>query len=404
MIRWLVLMGCFLADVSPLLGQEKTPGSAWHPKDNSVIRVATFNVSLNRPSDGRLRDDLQADNEQARQVAAVIRAVQPDILLLNEVDFDGKEPSTAELLVRNYLESDEQDVLGGKPCKFEFVFTAPVNTGVPSGLDVNQNGKLGEPDDAWGYGRFPGQYGMAVLSKYPIDEKAVVDFQELLWSEMPDARRPAADGKSFYPDEVWGKLRISSKNFWDVPIRTPLGRLHFLVSHPTPPAFDGPEDRNGCRNADEIRLIRDYIEGVDYLDLERPLSESAAFVVAGDLNSDPHDGGSQAEAITRLLKHPRVAQVPAPTSRGAEAAAKRQAGANLKHTGPASQDTGDFSDRSVGNLRVDYVLPSSNLNVVGSGVFWPELQQVADQKRQALLQVLRASDHHLVWVDIKVGD
>ena len=35
--------------------------------------------------------------------------------------------------------------------------------------------------------------------------------------------------------------------------------VHFLVSHPTPPVFDGPEDRNGTRNHDEIRFWADYI-------------------------------------------------------------------------------------------------------------------------------------------------
>ncbi|HBE70611.1 MAG TPA: endonuclease [Planctomycetaceae bacterium] len=404
MIRWLVLVGCFLAGLSPSFGQEEAAktDSRW-AKDDSFIRIATFNVSLNRPAAGRLRDDLQAGDDQAKRVAAVIRLLQPDILLLNEVDYDGRTPSTAELFARRYLDSSDPDVLDGKPCKYEYIFTAPVNTGVPSGLDINQNGKPDEPDDAWGYGRFPGQYGMAVLSKFRIDQEAVVSLQEFLWSDMPGARRPAADGSEFFPDAVWNKLRLSSKSFWDVPIQTPLGKVHFLVSHPTPPAFDGPEDRNGCRNADEIRLIKDYIEGAPYLALERPLSKSAAFVVAGDLNSDANDGGSQAEAIESLLNHPRVADIPAPTSLGAKAAAKRQAGANQKHSGPAEQDTGDFNDRSVGNLRVDYVLPSSNLTVKDSGVFWPELDEFAPQKRQDLLQVLRASDHHLVWVDIVVG-
>ena len=35
--------------------------------------------------------------------------------------------------------------------------------------------------------------------------------------------------------------------------------LHVLASHPTPPTFDGPEDRNGRRNHDEIRFWADYI-------------------------------------------------------------------------------------------------------------------------------------------------
>ncbi len=36
--------------------------------------------------------------------------------------------------------------------------------------------------------------------------------------------------------------------------------LHLLASHPTPPAFDGPEDRNGRRNHDEIRFWNDYLD------------------------------------------------------------------------------------------------------------------------------------------------
>ena len=44
-----------------------------------------------------------------------------------------------------------------------------------------------------------------------------------------------------------------------MPIRIGGKTVHFLVSHPTPPVFDGPEDRNGTRNADEIRFWADYV-------------------------------------------------------------------------------------------------------------------------------------------------
>ena len=50
-----------------------------------------------------------------------------------------------------------------------------------------------------------------------------------------------------------------AKSHWDVPIRVGGEIVHFLVSHPTPPVFDGLEDRNGTRNSDEIRLWADYI-------------------------------------------------------------------------------------------------------------------------------------------------
>lgn len=59
-------------------------------------------------------------------------------------------------------------------------------------------------------------------------------------------------------------LRLSSKSHWDVPIDIPLGdgvtqRVHMLLHHPTPPAFDGQEGRNLRRNHDEIRLFADYV-------------------------------------------------------------------------------------------------------------------------------------------------
>ena len=55
-------------------------------------------------------------------------------------------------------------------------------------------------------------------------------------------------------------LRLSSKTHVDVPVATSAGTLHILASHPTPPVFDGPEDRNGRRNHDEIRLFADYVD------------------------------------------------------------------------------------------------------------------------------------------------
>lgn len=378
--------------------------ASWQPaRTEGALRIATFNVSMNRSQAGRLRSDLEDGDDQIRRVASAIRAVKPDVLLLNEVDFDGKSPSTAGLFASKYLADSARDSLGGDAWEMPYVFVAPVNTGVPSGLDVNQNSKLDEPDDAWGYGRFPGQYAMAVLSRTPIATQNVADLRDLLWASMPGAQRPANAGKSFYPDATWTKLRLPSKSFWDVPVTTPLGTLHVIASHPTPPAFDGPEDRNGCRNHDEIRMITDYIDRAPYLadaDKAKGLAENDQFVVLGDLNSDPADGGSQAAAIKKLLGHPRVAQFDTPESRGAASATERQGKINKQHKGDPAQDTADFSDSQVGNLRVDYVLPSRGFKVVLAGVFWPDLSEVEPPVRDAMLGVLRATDHHLVWVDV----
>ena len=74
---------------------------------------------------------------------------------------------------------------------------------------------LDGPGDAHGFGAFPGQYGLAILSRHPIVTAEVRTFRTLRWSAMPGALRP--DG--FYADAVWSSLRLSSKTHCDVPIR-----------------------------------------------------------------------------------------------------------------------------------------------------------------------------------------
>lgn len=360
-----------------------------------VIRIATYNASLTRGEPGRLRSDLASRRDpQALAVARIVQLVRPDVLLLNEFDHD-PEGSSLRLFARHYLARAQGDT---RPIRYRYRFTAPVNTGVPSGLDLDRDGRSDGPGDALGFGRFAGQYGMAVLSRLPLDRRRVRTFQHLLWRQMPGALLPA----DWYPEEARAILPLSSKSHWDLPVRLPgAASLHLLASHPTPPTFDGPEDRNGRRNHDEIRFW------VDYLDPRRSgwirddagrsggLEAGAMFVIAGDLNADPVDGDSVPGAIGQLLAHPLIRAEPAPESPGGAAAAVRQRGANLGQRGRAEQDTADFDDTppGPGNLRVDYVLPSRTLTLCGSGMHWPEDDTTA----------ARASDHRLVWIDVGIG-
>ena len=182
-----------------------------------------------------------------------------------------------------------------------------------------------------------------------------------------------------------------------MPVRVGGAVIHFLVCHPTPPVFDGPEDRNGARNADEVRFWSDYIDGAEYVHddagLKGGLALDAHFVIAGDMNADPADGESVPGAIRQLLEHPRIDTSATPAANGGEAAAMTQGGANAGHAGNPRFDTADFSDTAPGNLRVDYVLPSANLDVVASGVFRP----MEGRPGAALID---ASDHRLVWADV----
>jgi len=364
-----------------------------------TIRFATYNIAMGLDSQGELLKRLQAgDDEGLRKVAAVIQTIRPDVLLLNEFDYV-PAMNAGRLFVTNYLEQPQADQ---QAISYAFTFDGPVNTGVDSGLDLDNNGRISDPADAWGFGRFPGQYGMQVLSRFPLLEETRRKFQNFRWKDMPGAMVPLnPDGSPWYPAKIYPQLRLSSKSHWDVPVMVAGQLIHFLVSHPTPPVFDGPEDRNGTRNHDEIRLFADYIDpqksGYIYDDAGASggLPDGALFVIAGDMNADPVDGASRDNAVGQLLNRPLVNASCVPLSEGAVEASSVQGGKNLEHKGNPASDTGDFNDKYVGNMRVDYVLPSATLEVVGCGVFWPA-------QGQSGRQWIDVSDHRLVWVDIEI--
>ncbi len=366
---------------------------AVHANAQTTVRIATFNVSLYGSESGevarRLKDGM---DPQARKIAAIVQTVRPDILLVNEIDYDSGSV-TAKLLSEHYFGVGGR---GLQPMPYPYVFAVPSNTGVDSGLDLNGNGKSGEPEDAWGYGGYAGQYAMAVYSRYPIEVDGIRMFQRFRWREMPDPLRPVdpLTGNPFYDDAIWNRLRLSSKNHVDVPIRIGSKTIHLLASHPTPPVFDGAEDRNGCRNHDEIRFWHHYLLGpaanylVDDAGTAGGLPKDALFVIAGDLNSDPFAGDSRPQAIRELIGHPRVHDPkPARPAAGQRAATSSKEVSNLETAVLAANRM----------LRIDYVLPSRSIRTTRSGVFWPPPGEPSHQW-------INASDHRMVWIESKIAE
>ncbi|MGW4790883.1 endonuclease/exonuclease/phosphatase family protein [Nonomuraea sp. NPDC004297] len=415
------------------------------------VRFATFNASLNRAAEGVLVRELSAPGSvQAGVIAEIIQRARPDVLLVNEFDHDAAG-AAARLFQDNYLSIGQG---GARPITYPYRYTAPSNTGIASGFDLDNDGRTvttpgaaGYGEDALGFGAFPGQYGMVVYSRFPIDVRGVRTFQAFRWQDMPGNAMPAG----WYSAEERRVLRLSSKSHWDLPVRVGRRSVHFLVSHPTPPAFDGPERRAGRRNHDEIRFWADYVRpgGGGYIYDDRGgrggLDPGAVFVIAGDQNADPDDGGSFQEAVRLLLDHPAIDARTAPSSAGAAEAATLQGGANTTHTGDPSHDTADFPDTpdptphptpstkpgsvpgsgpgsapgttartgsgptpattpapAPGNLRVDYVLPSARLTPVGGGVFWP--LSADPLSRLTGVFPFPGSDHRLVWLDVKTPE
>ncbi|UUO16545.1 phytase [Dolichospermum heterosporum] len=393
-----------------------------------TVRFSQFNASLNRNTDGQLVTDLSTpNNAQAKTVAEIIQRNNPDVLLINEFDYS---PAAVNLFRENYLQISQN---GATPVNYSYSYIAPSNTGIASGFDLNNNATTvttpsvsGYGDDAFGFGNFPGQYGMLLLSKYPIDTANIRTFQNFLWKDMPGnllTNDPTVDNPAtsvnenlngFYSPEEINVLRLSSKNHWDVPITVNGETVHVLVSHPTPPTFDGTEDRNGKRNSDEIRFWADYItpgKG-DYIyddgGKKGNLAAGSSFVIMGDQNADPLEGDSYNNAIRQLLLNPSINTNVIPTSLGAPQQATLQGQANNNHKGNPAFDTADFADTAPGNLRTDYVLPSSDLQISKSEVYWPSNTDtnfpLVGTFNPSLPGGFPSSDHRLIYADVQVGE
>lgn len=369
------------------------------PEPKGTLRVATFNTYLNRTVEGELAADLGAGDAQAAAVAEIIQRVRPDVILLNEFDYD-PSGDALDLFERRYLAIGQN---GAHSIQYPYHYAAPVNTGVQSGQDLDHNGKAGDPGDAFGFGSFPGQYGMVILSMYPIEADKVRTFQKFLWKDMPNALLPKnPDGSSYYTPAELDVFRLSSKSHWDVPVDVNGKTLHILASHPTPPVFDDGTigvdkdvvDWNGTRNHDEIRLWADYIDPaksgyiVDDKGSKGGLSANARFVIVGDENADPKKGDSTNKAILQLLDNPLVTNTD-PTSIGALDNTDARFGASADDT---------IED----GLRLDYVLPSTFGVTVDQGqVFWPG--RTYDLSRLTGFQTVISSDHRMNWQDMTLN-
>lgn len=351
------------------------------PPAPGAVRVATFNVSLSRDEPGALVQEMrQGGSAQIAAVVEIIQRVRPDVILINEIDLDDR--ATAAKLLAHALRTGRN---GAQDIDYGYSFTAPVNAGLMTGYDVDGDGRRDGPGDAHGFGRFAGQHGMTILSRFPVG--AARTFQTLRWADAPGSRLPDARPIAGAARD----LRLSTTSHWDVRIKTPDGPLHVLASHPTPPAE--AEGANARRNADEVAFWTAYLDGADWIVDDAGRRGGAGddpVVVLGDLKVDPDDGGGLHEPITALLAHPRL-QDPRPGSEGSLAEADpRQKGDQALHTVLWARP---------GALRVDYVLPDAAVEVLGSGVFWPgpgdPLRRLVGEGYGRI-----SSDHRLVWADI----
>ena len=369
-------------------------------KSKDLVRFALFNIwemSTEKLTD--IDSSGVGQNDQLKAAAEIIQIIHPDVLVLNEIDHDIDALLAGNGLSLNALRFNNAYLNQGEnPLSYPFVYVAPCNTGFLTGKDLDNNGKVateadrGSRDhggDCYGYGVYPGQYSMAILSRYPLQNKNAHTFQKFLWKDFPDNLIPT----EWYSADEIDIFRLSSKSHWDIPVKIGNKIVHLLAFHPTPPVFDGVEDRNGRRNYDEIRMWVHYINNdsvmVDDSGIRGGLAENESFIVVGDLNAAPQ--GDKLEtgqrAIDQLLKHTRINDCgDLLVSKGALDGHK---------PGPPKyieRRTAGWDGRG---LRIDHLLPSKDLKPVSGGVYWPDATVDADGAAMAK----KASDHRLIWLE-----
>lgn len=288
------------------------------------LRLALWHVPLTRDGPGLLVRDLLRGEPALVEVASALREADADILVLTDVDYDADGLALARLA--------ELIAVEGEGYAHRLALRA--NAGIPTGIDLDGNGRLGDARDAQAFGRFPGEGASALLSRLPIAAEEVRSFNDLMWRDIPKTLMAPADaGRDVQ--------RLSSGGHWLVPIEADQGRrLTLMIGHSTTPVFDGPEDRNGRRNHDELALWSRILDG------EYGPAPPAPRVFMVNTNLDPKAGEGYRGAMAAFLGDTRW-QDPLPD----------QPTAFWERTGP---------------LRVSYLLPSADVTVRDART-WPAL-------------------------------
>ncbi len=297
-----------------------------------------------------LRDLTAQTSDDIDAVLQALVEVDPDVLGLAGIDHDAQGHAVRAL----------RAALSARGLDLPFHHASAPNSGLRTSFDMNGDGRVGDPQDAQGFGAFPGAGGLVLLSKHPIGLRQ--DFTDLLWRDAPQISPPTqADGTPFPSAHSFAAQRLAYKAHWHLRA----AGVSVILLAAAPPVFDGAEDRNGRRNADELRLVQ--------ASLDR--AAEGPFLVMGTLNQDPAgDGEGRLEALTAVLSHPTL-QDPLQQDAEGQIRSDVDAGRNAQHQGDPRRDTADFADEGrngPGNLRVDYVLPGADLRLVEAGLHWPE--------------------------------
>jgi|Deesub1362A_J573_1020465.scaffolds.fasta_scaffold00048_15 endonuclease/exonuclease/phosphatase family metal-dependent hydrolase len=275
---------------------------------------------------------------QVQAALQVLRRFAPQLLSVNELDCSAQ---ALALLLQGLSQTGLQ---------YPYYYQGPTNSGLPTGLRP--------PFEQRGFGRYEGQYGMALLSQLPLGRAR--SFEGFPWRELRESylREELQKVPQGFP--------LFSTNFFDVPLRLGDTLVRVLLLHATVPVGGYFQK---FRNADQLRFLKAYIQELG----------GQPFVIMGDLNADPVRGEGIREAIGELLGCPLLQDALPAEPTFLEGGGVQE---------PALDEEGL-------SLRLDYILPSRHFQVLDAGLYRP-------QEPQQWRLVRQASDHFFLWMDVQL--
>jgi len=103
------------------------------------LRLSLFNIKeLSTAKITDVDEDGIGQNQQLIAAAKIIQNISPDVLVINEIDHDYSHSDNLQLNAKRFLSSYLKS--GDTPIDYEYIFTAPCNTGLLTGFDLNNDG------------------------------------------------------------------------------------------------------------------------------------------------------------------------------------------------------------------------------------------------------------------------
>lgn len=369
MYRYRIACG-FLACLG-LIGCESSSSNKLNFSSNAQpIRFVHWNIKELDSS------KLERQDQQVVSAANIIRQLKPQLVSINEIQFDVEKANNATKQANEYEWQKQQnmDLLlqSAFSDQYEWNITfAPANTGMRSKPD--ENGKYlsrqpRTPDDPlWdlvdqaNFGLFPGQYSTGFATTFPISARLIV--QDLTWMDWD----PTIDLSSFDIGGVKAdEYELFDKNF-NVSWITIEGKELAVITFHTVPAFDfgNPLSPNKERNEAQLSFLEWFLLGQCETDSPstirscktklRPLQAGTSFIAVGDFNVALDSDNPGAEVIKRILAselvHDRISEIPGKALEGVP---------HIK-----SHDTFFSSGWRLdySPMQLDYFLVSSDLNI-----------------------------------------